>query len=84
MLMKGLSCFSEQLRCDSCEGTDPGFPREDFVVKSWGSGKEFGLKGSELRTGYMVALEKGDVTILELTKIKKQKGLRKQRLVRWR
>jgi len=49
----------------------PGFPEEDFVVKSWGSGKEFGLKGSELRTGYMVALEKGDVTILELTKIKK-------------
>lgn len=49
----------------------PGFPEEDFVMKSWGSGKEFGLKGSELRTGYTVALEKGDVTILELTKIKK-------------
>jgi len=41
------------------------------VVKSWGSDKEVGLKGSELRTGYTVILEKGDVTILKLTKIKK-------------
>jgi hypothetical protein len=49
----------------------PGFPDGDVVVKFWGADREFGLKGSQLRTGYAVTLDKGDVTILELTKIKK-------------
>jgi len=49
----------------------PGFPEGNVVAKSWVSDKKFGLKGSQLRTGYTVTLDKSAVTILELTKIRK-------------